>query len=370
MSNRDNSSSNSLQLQQPDDQQTSVVEIRSIPRQDVADIFRTRSNEISDLLQQKGNLSNKLISKAIPMIVYAIANADDEIDSKEIASFQELFRFQTAVQIFRSEILLAFFRVADGRQALADVGSLKYLENSRHRTDVFSELDAIFDELFDAIGNEDRDRLRDDILNLCFIVANASGGIFEFESNISKEEKYAASKIKAIIDRNFGYSQGGKSISIPNYLADHIEKFTDLFQSEFKASASQLEIAVFAISVCEFFMEKYTNPADRAGANQLITEELTRRFNLDAKSIAEKLRMRSPVYIAEMLISLRSLQEGQVVEDINDSMNLAMLFHKNATGLDRVDAFVCLTVLAPEMISFALETAGFVSEVLSRKEDF
>jgi hypothetical protein len=247
MSNQDNANFKSQRPSQSDAGRNAIVEIKTIPRQEIADAFKTRSYEISKSLQNTNDLSNKLITKAVPMIVYAIANADNKIDNNEIASFLELFQFNTAMQIFRSDILLAFFKYADSRKALADVGSLKYNENSRLQTDVFSELDAIFAQLSQVIVNEDRDRLRDDTLNLCFIIANSSGGFFEFESNISDEEKYASSKIKAIIDRNFGYGQGNEAINLPAYLADRIEKFAYLFQSEFQGNPSILEIAAFTI---------------------------------------------------------------------------------------------------------------------------
>jgi hypothetical protein len=340
----------------------SIAAIGPVDSQAIAAAFRIQSDNVASLLQQPDDGSNKIISQTVPMIVFAIANADREVDQKEIAAFLELFRFQTAAQIFTSELILAFFKYNDGRQQFEDVSALKYYEYTRHHKDVYVELESHFSNLAQLTNMEERKRLRDDVLNLCFLIANSSGSVFEFESNISDEEKYAASKIRAIVDKNFDYPSSSEAISPPVYLADTVEKFALLFQSQFKVDASIVEISAFVMSVFEYSLTKIANKADHTQSLQSILSELSKRYGLDENQVVGTLQIRAPAYVEMLIASFRSIQSNENSGDMNQSMMFAMLFYKNATALNDFDIFTCLTILAPEMHSFAMETAAFVSD--------
>ncbi len=343
-----------------------VERANPISRQQITDAFSARSNEFAQILQQAEANSGAPLARIVPMIVYAIANADTIIDKEEIGSFERLFNFETAVQIFRSKAFLTYFKLSDGRKNVSEIASLKYFENSRRKTDVFSELDLEFDQFSRAVDPGEYNKIREDLLNLCFIVANASGGLFEFEGNISDEEKYAASRIKAIFDRNFGYEEEGRADSLPVFLGDQIEKITLLFRSEFHADPSVLEITSFAFTVCEFFLQKYCSEAENVANAQRILRELETRFGLTKREIIELTQLRSPDYLRELLTTLKSLQQGDSVDEIGNSIEFASLVHRNVTNGEKIDVLLCLSALAPEILSFVLETANYITNVMPK----
>ena len=192
--------------------------------------------------------------------------------------------------------------------------------------------------------------------------------MFEFEGNISDEEKYAAARIKAIFDRNFGYEEEGKADSLPVFLGDQIEKITLLFRSEFHADPSVLEIAAFAFTVCEFFLQKYCNEAENVATAQRILGEVETRFGLTKSEIIERTKMRSPDYLRELLTTLKSLQQGDSADEIGNSIEFASLVHRNVTNGEKIDVLLCLSALAPEILSFVLETANYIANVMPRDD--
>ena len=142
-----------------------VQRANPIPRQQITSAFDARSSEFSQILQQAEANSGAPLARIVPMIVYAIANADTIIDKEEIGSFERLFNFETAVQIFRSKAFLTYFKLSDGRKNISEIASLKYYENSRRKTDVFSELDLEFGQFSQAVDPGEYDKIREDLLN-------------------------------------------------------------------------------------------------------------------------------------------------------------------------------------------------------------
>lgn len=338
------------------------TEVSAIDPEAVQAAFRLQSDNMSLLLQKVDNSANRAMDQIIPLVVFAMANADNEVDQNEVDAFMDLFRFSTATRVFRSELLLLYFKNNDARRSLVDIGALKQNENTRHRMDVFAAIEHHLFELVLLIGQDDQTAVRNDFLVLCYLIANSSGSAFELEGNISDEEKYAASKIRMIIDRAFGYSSESGTITPESYAIDNIEKFAFLFKSEFDCEPSVLEISAFLICVMYFLTNQDKADSGNAPSNCFSLDRINEHFGFLEGQLDELIRSRSAEYVELLLASFRSFGTDAESEDMNHSMMFAMSFYRHATTLNNLDMFRCLTVLAPEMHAFVTQTADFISK--------
>ncbi|MGI9366845.1 MAG: hypothetical protein ACR2O8_16800 [Rhizobiaceae bacterium] len=338
------------------------TEVSEIDPAAVQAAFRLQSDNMSSLLQRVDSGANRIMDQIVPLVVFAIANADNDVDQNEVEAFMDLFRFSTATRVFRSELLLLYFKNNDARKSAADIGSLKLNENTRHRTDVFEAIESNLFELVRLIGPDGQTAVRNDFLVLCYLIANSSGSSFELEGNISDEEKYAASKIRMIIDRAFGYSSEEGTITSESYAIDNIEKFAFLFKSEFDCDPSILEISAFVFCVFYFLLNQNKETPSNASSNGISLDRINEHFGFLDGQLPELIKNRSAEYIELLVASFRSFGTESESEDMNHSMMFAMALYRHATELSNLDMFRCLTVLAPEMHAFVTQTADFISK--------
>jgi hypothetical protein len=174
----------------------------------------------------------------LPHLVFAlVAGADEEIDRKEQAAFENLLRLPVCRDTFGSALFksLIYFRPASAGDDEGHRLNDAYLTQTR----------AI---LHQHLSPEQFNEFRDDVLTFGSIIAAASGGVLGFGNRISKEEKVALKLLESYFPaRASGVGEYAPVLS--TMTEAWVKRLDDTMFRSFRFRPSKIQIGVYIASI-------------------------------------------------------------------------------------------------------------------------
>src|SRR5262245_6490328 len=215
---------------------------KSVGSYKLKNVIVADNTETNEAAAAKSSISAEAYAhlQSLPQLIFSlVAGADLEIDSKELAAFENLFRIPVCRDTFKSALFksLIYFSptsTAGRKQRLTDA----YL------TEVRSTLDR-------HLSPEEFDEFRYDVLTFGSIIAAASGGVFGLGNKISKEERAAIKLLETYLAPKAPPPKEHSPV-LSAMTEPWVRKFDDTMFRSFGFRPSKAQIGIYISSIQDF----------------------------------------------------------------------------------------------------------------------
>jgi hypothetical protein len=282
----------------------------------------------------------------LPQLIFAlVAGADEEIDKKERAAFENLLRLPICRDTFGSALFksLIYFRpdpTGDTQgQRLTDA----YLTQTRSI-------------LHQHLSPDEFNEFRDDVLTFGSIIAAASGGVLGFGNKISKEEKLALKLLESYFPARASGS-GEYSPVLSTMTEAWVKRLDDTMFKSFRFRPSKIQIGVYISSIQDLVGRISLNQPAYLIERGEILHTTSALVGLAPNDLAQRLSKQAPLYATLTRAALRAVSTSDKAMIESALKQLAWEFHDKCYRRDPVDHVIeLMTVLAPTMMEFTFDT--------------